>query len=280
MRALISYPEQQPSALEKAMVALARAETAPQPSQRHAAALAVYPRDQVVAGIIRAASAPATTTSTGFGAELGQSLVGEFLSSLSPLSAAARIAAMGLTVDLGRATEMKLPARGGSPAATVDWVQEDRPIPVRQYALNDDCLLAPRKFGFIVTISRELAKRASGEVVIRQLIREDAAASFDGSYFNDGAGDDAEHAGMLAGIAPFAGYAGGDDVAMRRDLEALTSAVCAAGSGQVVLDGGVMVLAAAERRLGLPVSRRPRWASTSASWSPISPKAPPSTSTT
>lgn len=236
MKTLISIPERTPRAtpIEKALYALTRAQANPPTrGDRSDFAKSIFADDRTVRAIIERAAAPVgTTAGSGFAAELVQNLVGDFLASLAPLSAAATLISQGLQVPLN-ANGMKLPAREGAPSTTVDWVGESNPIPVRRYNLNDDCELSPRKFGFIIGVSRELAKRAGGEAVIRQLIREDASASLDGALFSTEAGDTERHAGMLAGVSALTGYAGGDRMAIETDLGALTDVVTAAGSGQV-----------------------------------------------
>jgi hypothetical protein len=235
MKAVVSIPDQNQrrgTAIEKSLFALARA-SAKGGAREHAKL--IYSDDRVVAQIVERGAAPiATTTGNGWAAEISQNLVGEFLGTLAPLSAAAQIIAAGLQVRLGAAASMKLPARSDAPSSTVFWVGEAAPIPVRSYGINDDCELAPRKFGFIIGASREVAKRAGGEAVLRTLIREDAAANLDAAYFSAAAGDEVTHAGMLSGVASIAGFAGGDRVAMQTDLIALSEAVAAGGSGQVV----------------------------------------------
>ncbi len=236
MKALISIPERTPRAtpIEKALYALTRAQMHPTTrGDRTDFAKSIFADDRTVRAIIERAAAPVgTAAGSGFAAELVQNLVGDFLASLAPLSAAATLISQGLQVPLN-ANGMKVPAREGAPSTTVDWVGESNPIPVRRYNLNDDCELSPRKHGFIIGISREVAKRAGGEAVIRQLIREDAAATLDGSYFSSEAGDTEKHAGMLAGVSALTGYGGGDYVAIETDLVALTDVVTAGGSGQV-----------------------------------------------
>jgi hypothetical protein len=235
MKAIVSIPDQNQrrgTAIERALFALARA---PAKGGLREHAKLVYPDDRIVAQIVERGAAPiGTTTGSGWAAELSQNLVGEFLATLAPLSAAAQLIAQGLQVRLGTAASMKLPARSGAPSSTVFWVGETLPIPVRSYGITDDCQLAPRKFGFIIGASREVARRTGGEAVLRALIREDGAANLDAAYFSTAASDEVTHAGMLSGIASIAGYAGGDRLAMETDLAALSEAVCAGGSGQVV----------------------------------------------
>lgn len=236
MKAVFSIPNRNapPPAIQKAFLALGRAALDPVADNRDAIIERAIGEDHAVAFALGRAVAPiATTPGTGFATELGQNPVGEFLASLAPLSAAASIIAQGLTVSIGRAPSQAFPARTGAPPAETSWVSEAGPIPVREFAVNDDCTLAPKKQGFIIGISKEVARRASGDAVVRQLIREDAAAAWDAAYFSTSAGDASSHPGMLAGLTALSGYAGGDREAIERDLEALADVVTAEGTGLV-----------------------------------------------
>lgn len=221
--------------LESALVALVVGASKNDGRSLAERALDVFQKDKAVAAVVTRATAPlGTTADSGFAAEISQSLVGDFLESLAPHSAAAALIAAGLSVPLGAAKEQKFPQRTGAPSTDVHWIGEGQPIPVRSYALNDDCEISPRKFGFIAALSREAARRASGERVVRRLIREDAAASLDAAYFSTDAGTDTVHAGLLNGVAPIGGYPGGDRFAIESDFAALSDAVADGGSGQVM----------------------------------------------
>lgn len=219
--------------IENALLALVKGQLEGNPGQRPDAAIKAAGNDKLVASIVQRAVSPVgTTNGTGYAAELTQSLVGEYLTSLSPMSAAAQIMASGLQIQMGVAKELTLPARAGGPSTTVSWIGESDPIPVRSYELNSDCVLTPKKFGFIVTVSRELTKR--GEAAVRQLIREDAAASLDGAYFSAAAADTETHAGLLGGLTALTGFAGGDREAAETDLAALADVVSPASSGNLI----------------------------------------------
>lgn len=229
MKALIAINKTpKPSPLESALVAMTMA-AAQKPGERDVSKFAT---DKVVAAIVaKANAAPGATGTAGFGAEVSPDLVGDYLQTLAPLSAAATIISQGLSINMGAAASVTLPAREGAPSTTVSWVGELSPIAVRKYALNADCVLTPKKFGLIVTVSRELAKR--GETAVRQLLREDASASLDAAYFSTDAADSATHAGLLNGLTPLSGFAGGDRTAMETDLAALSDVVSPAGSGNL-----------------------------------------------
>lgn len=236
MSAVIAPVKRLPSPVENAIVAKILAASGRKRDREDPTT--IFPNDHLCKGVLTRASAPVgTTTDAGNAAEVTQRLVVNFLASLAPLSAAAALIGTGVRLPLGNAVEEKVPARTGVPSTTVSWVGEAAPISVRSYALNNSCVLTRRKFGFISTLSREAVRRASGEDVVRQLIREDASATLDAAYFSTDAGTDTVHAGLLNGVSSIAGYAGGDRLALETDLAALSDAVSAAGSGEVIFVG-------------------------------------------
>lgn len=82
----------------------------------------------------------------------------------------------------------------------------------------------------IVSMTRELARRSTAEIVFNQMLQEEAAYSLDAAYFSTDAGDDDVHPGLLYGLTPLVGT---DD--MLGDLSALAAAVSTTGaSGEVV----------------------------------------------
>ena len=70
-----------------------------------------WPHDRQVLGILRAASAPATTGSSSWAGNLAPTLVADFVGSLAPESAAARLIAAGMRVDLTGAMQINVPHR-------------------------------------------------------------------------------------------------------------------------------------------------------------------------
>ncbi|MGF7163140.1 hypothetical protein FHS85_004798 [Rhodoligotrophos appendicifer] len=190
-----------------------------------------YPNDQLSAAVFdRANVLPAFTTSQTV---IVQSAFKSFLTSLVPLSAAAELIRRGVQVDIGRDASAAYPARSGAPTAA-PWVGEGEPIPVVTRAVTSVTVGPARKIALISVITRELARRADGEAVVTQLLREDVAAGLDAGYFSTAAGSASAHAGLLNGVSPLTATSGGDYIAMQADLAALAAAVAANGSGQVV----------------------------------------------
>ena len=83
----------------------------------------------------------------------------------------------------------------------------------------------------IIAFSRELAKRTAAESVFRQILTEDAAASLDAAIFATTAVSAAAPAGLLFGVTPGTGFAGGDDFAIKQDIRALMAPYHLAGGG-------------------------------------------------
>lgn len=190
--------------------------------------------DPVTANLLtRAAVAPGTTTTSGWASEIAPIAFGSFLVGLGPLSAAAQIIGQGLSVRLAGENSFSAPQRSGA-RATLPWVEEGEPIPVHEFLLNSVSVGPPRKFATIVAFAAELARRSDAESVFTTMLREEASQTLDAAYFSTTAGSDSAHVGLLNGVASIAGYAGGDDEAIKTDFAALAGAVAADGSGRVI----------------------------------------------
>jgi hypothetical protein len=157
-----------------------------------------------------------------------------FLGSLAPESAASRLISMGLSLSLPPgAKEGKYPIRSGSPVK-MPWVAEGAPIPMRANTIGTVTIGPPKKFGVIVTMTRELAKRSEASEIFETLLREEAALSLDAAYFSTDAASASDHAGLLNGVTPLTSSTG----QIAGDMAALASAVGTGGSGQVVFIAG------------------------------------------
>lgn len=194
----------------------------------------LYPEDRAtMAVMVKAAVAPATTTTVGWAAELAQHVVADFVASLAAYGAAGQLFERAAKVDMARIDTIAFPRRAAGPG-TLGWVAENSPIPVYSRSLSGVQLGPARKLAGIAVLSRSLAKGAHGEETISLLLREDAARSLDAALFSTAAGSASAHAGLLNGLTPLTGYAGGDDAARATDLQGLTAALTTAGATGVV----------------------------------------------
>lgn len=194
-----------------------------------------YPDDRVSLAILntRAAVDPAKTGEAGWAAELVQDAFRGFLTGLAPLSAAARLIALGVPASLGSSRRGIYPARSGNPG-TVPWVGESGEIPVAARALTGVTVGPAKKIALITTMTREMARRGDAEAVFTQQLREDAAASLDLAYLSTSGASASAHAGLLNGVSPLPASSAGGEAAMKADLAALAAAAASGGSGQVV----------------------------------------------
>jgi len=201
------------------------------------------PRDQLVRSAAahlrariegRAASAPATTTTTGWAAELAVDSVAEFVGGLSGLSAAGRLINLGMRVSLDGVGSVAVPNIIPVAADAGTWVVEGAPIPVRQGLLTA-ITLEPRKLAVINAYSWELAQHSDIEAFLRRFLSEAAGLALDAAVFDAAASSTARPAGLRNGVAALTAATGTDDPAMMADLTALAAAVAnAAGSGPIL----------------------------------------------
>lgn len=237
---LVARPAPKTSGIVRAATALYRAEATGIPIES-VLRTTRGGNDELLPLIERAAVSPASTGTSGWAAELVQTAYGDYLGTLAG-SAAARLIALGMRVPMPNAAEFRAPTRNTAPA-TLPWVGEGEPIPVRAFDFNG-LMLAPRKMAAISIISRELAKRAGGGEAVRQMLEEDGAVSLDAAYFSTAAGDDVVHAGLLAGLAPIPGFDGNDALAFETDISNILTTIGPNNSGSIAYVTG---MAAAER---------------------------------
>lgn len=194
-----------------------------------------YPGDQITPLLVTRAAVSPISTSTA--TALASAAVGDYVVTLAPLSAGARLVASAMQVDLERRTEILIPTRVVTAAEAGQFITEGGPIPVISPPLTGVSLV-PRKIGAIAVFTRELAHRSlpSIESVVGTVFREASALAFDAALFSSTAGDEARPAGLFEGLTPLAASTATPlDVAMMKDLEALVSAVSAAGGGQSIV---------------------------------------------
>jgi hypothetical protein len=88
--------------------------------------------------VSKSASAPATTTTTGWAAELVQTATLDFLDSLMPLSIYPGLRDRGGRFTFGRNGIVSIPSRASTPTVGGSFVAQGGPIPVRQAAFSSD----------------------------------------------------------------------------------------------------------------------------------------------
>ncbi|MBO0717144.1 MAG: phage major capsid protein, partial [Rhizobiales bacterium] len=129
---------------------------------------------------LKAASAPALTTVTGWAAELVQQIYADFMQVLLPMSVFPRLAQLGLSLTFGAAGRIIIPTRNLTPSISGSFVGEGQPIPVRQGSFASQTL-TPKKMAVITTWTREMDEHSipAIEGLLRQAVLEDTAISLD-----------------------------------------------------------------------------------------------------
>jgi hypothetical protein len=182
----------------------------------------------------RAVTNPATTTTTGWAAELAVDGIAEFVGGFAGLSASGRLIELGMRVSLDGVGSIAVPNIIPVAADAGTWVVEGAPIPVRQGLLTATTL-EPRKLAVINVYTWELAQHSDIEAFLRRLLSEAAGLALDAAIFDANAASTARPAGIRNGIAALTAATGNDDPAMMADLTALAAAVAgAAGSGPIL----------------------------------------------
>lgn len=187
--------------------------------------------DAVVPLLLKAATAPASLTDAGWAGMLAREVVGDFIASLQPLSAAAKLFAAAPSASLDGVASISFPKRANAIAASdVLWVAEGAPIPVKRYSITGATLGPAKKLGVMVAASRQLMESDAAETALTLMLRESASLSLDASVFSNVAASAARPAGILAGIAALTPSTAGAD-AQIGDLEKLAAAISGTSAG-------------------------------------------------
>jgi hypothetical protein len=185
--------------------------------------------------VLRAASAPATTFTTGWAKELAP-VVSVFLASLQPVSAGADLLARAIGLSFDGAKTINVPA---VTVPLADFVGENAPIPVVQGVSSIQATLTPSKLAVIVVLSRETIESSNAEALVRTALLESTGPALDRRLFDSNAAvADLRPAGLLHNITPLTPSTnpGGKSDAMLDDLEALLASVApVAGNSEIVV---------------------------------------------
>jgi HK97 family phage major capsid protein len=174
----------------------------------HRAASEIVERDLNVKRLLRhvekADQTVGTTTTSGWASQLVQTSVADFFSTITGMSAGARLIETGTKIDLGGGTVL-FPVASATPIK-VGWVNEADPIPVWSGTAAQNTLGPHRKMAAIVVVSRELLRRGVGGLAtFEAMLRERVAESIDAAIFSNDAGTTEVHPGLRYGVTPMSG---------------------------------------------------------------------------
>jgi HK97 family phage prohead protease len=176
----------------------------------------------------RAATAPATTTTAGWAAELAVTGQGEWFNAVMAGSIFQPVAARGMNITLGRYNQISMPTRAASPTIAGSFVAEGAPIPVRQAAFTP-VTIGLKKMAVITSYTREIAEHSTPEIetILRQLIMDDTGVAVDTVFIDNIAVSSIRPAGIRNGVAGLTPTAGGGFAALVGDLKAMVGALAA-----------------------------------------------------
>ena len=188
--------------------------------------------DRGVEIVHRAATSPASLSSSEWAGLLASTAVSDFIGGLAPVSAAAQLIGAGLRVELGRASGVRVPGIIAS-GSTAAFIAEGQPIPVYSLALSGPTL-TPFKCASIVVFTRETARSTAIDAAARTALNESVGLSLDSAILSTAAATDDAPAGIRNGAASVTATAGGGDNAMRQDLAKLAAAVAGVGGTNLI----------------------------------------------
>jgi HK97 family phage prohead protease/HK97 family phage major capsid protein len=198
----------------------------------------IYGEDEMTAQacdlILRAASAPALTTVTGWAAELVHQIYTDFMQLLLPKTLLPSLAARGMALSFGQAGRIIIPTRNRTPTVAGSFVGEGMAIPVRQGAFSSQTL-TPKKVAVITSFTREMSDHSipAIEGLLREAIQLDTSIAIDTVLIDSNAATTIRPAGLLNGITPITPTAGGGLTALTTDLKLLIQALITGTYGNV-----------------------------------------------
>jgi HK97 family phage major capsid protein len=184
--------------------------------------------------VTRAASAPATTTTSGWASQLVETSVQGFTELLMPASVLPGLAARGLRMNFGRAGVLSIPTRSATPTIAGSFVAEGAPIPVRQGAFSSQTF-TPKKLAVISTFTREIAEHSTPAIegLIRNAMQEDTSVAVDTVLLDATAASTTRPAGLRNGVSTLTATAGGGFAALVGDLRQFVAALITASNGNL-----------------------------------------------
>ena len=218
------------------------------------AAKAMFGDDGATELVLKAASAPATTTTSGWAQSLAGIAVYDLVQSITSLSAGADVIDRVLKLNMDGIAEARVPGRVLNAAAAGQWVAEGAAAPVRALSFTNAAILRPRRLSVISTYSREMAESSNIEAVVRATLGEAVGLALDAQMFSSTAGDATKPPGLFAGVSPIAATTGGGTAAMAADIGNLFAALAANSGGKTAV-----IIAALPQAVKLKLTAGPKF---------------------
>lgn len=184
--------------------------------------------------ILRAPSAPAMTTVTGWAQELVQQIYTDFMQLLYAKAIMRRLAGMGLALNFGQAGRIIIPTRSRTPTIAGSFVGEGMAIPVRQGQFASQTLV-PKKVAVISVWTREMNDHSipAIEGLIREAVQIDTSVAIDTVLIDANPATVIRPAGLLNGVASLTPTAGGGLNALIGDIKLVIQALVSGTFGNI-----------------------------------------------
>jgi HK97 family phage major capsid protein/HK97 family phage prohead protease len=179
----------------------------------------------------RAATAPATTTTTGWAAELVQTQYADLLSFLFAASVYQPLSGYGVRYTLGRYGQISIPVRSTTPTVAGSFVAEGAPIPVRQEAFTP-ITIGLKKMAVISSFTRELFEHSQPNIdtQLRDAMSFDTSVAIDTILLDNNPATSVRPAGLRNGVSGLTPTTGGGFAALVADMKQLLNVLIAANS--------------------------------------------------
>jgi HK97 family phage major capsid protein/HK97 family phage prohead protease len=181
--------------------------------------------------VMRAASAPATTTTSGWADALVQQQWADFISALLIASVYSPLSALGDRYTMARYGVINIPVEGTTPTVAGSFVAEGAPIPVRQTAFSS-LPLGLKKMAVITSFTREIYEHSTPNIdtQLRGMISRHTSVAIDTILLDNNAATTIRPAGLRSGVSGQTPTAGGGFAALVADLKALLGVLVTANS--------------------------------------------------
>jgi HK97 family phage major capsid protein/HK97 family phage prohead protease len=179
----------------------------------------------------RAATAPATTTTTGWAAELVQTQYADLISFLFAASVYDPLSNQGVRYTLGRYGQISIPVESATPTVAGSFVAEGAPIPVRQEAFTP-ITIGLKKLGVISSYTRELFEHSQPNIdtQLRDRMGRDTSVAVDTILLDNNPATTIRPAGLRNGVTGLTPTTGGGFTALVADLKQLLNVLISANS--------------------------------------------------
>jgi hypothetical protein len=199
------------------------------PADAERAVMKLWPRDEHTQLIVRAATSPASTTTTNWASQLATTAVSAFLNSVAVKSGAARLFELCPRIALNNGfASVSLPIL--TTAFSPSLASEGDPTPVQQGIFDLVTLGPTKKVAVLGAITNELRSYSAqdAETLIKAALADGAAKSLDTVVFATNNG------GLLEGATAVSGSTSTGLAGLAADVRSLVAALSTAGAGAQV----------------------------------------------